>query len=456
MANHEPHLDHEPEVSPDDTQPRVPVVIPPEVPQAEAPGLAFTEPEVSPDDTHPRAPVEAEAQPAVPELSNVTFDEPEIRPDDTPPHAAKAIVPDVEQAAPELSSVEVALDEPAVAPDDTPSHPLAPVPAEARISLPEPPSIVHYEPEIAPDDTSPREAAPPVITTFERSGVEPEESEELPRPGCGSPLLIAAVTLALLCLFVTSVGLAALAGWRDGSQIKLTRQAATLVVNLAEQATLSRDDCDQGRYELCMARCQYIATLQPAYPGMAACIANAQIVLSATPTPTTPPTSVPPTLTPSPTFAAASDGSISREELLARGEEAVRNSDYESAMKWLEALRGLDVDFRRKDVEDMLVKTYLALGGQYKFEGRLSEMIIVIRKALKIRSLPDTDWEFTINAAELYLSAKGYLDAGNIEMADKTFSKLMDMAPAFMNTKELACQAFNAAGDSAATKKYNC
>ena len=284
------------------------------------------------------------------------LDEPETRHDDTPPHAAAAIVSEVEQAVPEQSAVE--LNEPEVLPDDTPSRAAAAVPSESTISLPEPPSIVHYEPEIAPDDTSPREAVAPVITTFERSGTEPEELEEQPRPGCGSPLLIAAVTLALLCLFVTSVGLAALAGWRDGNQIKSTRQASTLVANLAEQATLSRDDCDQGRYELCIARCQYVSTLQPSYPGMAACIANAEIALSATPTPTVAPTSVPPTLTPSPTFAAASDGSISREELLARGEEAVRNSDYESAMKWLEALRGVDADFRRKDVEDMLVKTY--------------------------------------------------------------------------------------------------
>jgi len=448
LANHEPHLDHEPDVSPDDTQPRVPVAIPSETPQAEAQGIAFTEPEPTPDDTQPRA----AGLPAEP--SGIVIDEPDVRPDDTPAHAIKAVVPEAEQAAPEPLAVEP--EEPPVAPDDTPSHALTAVPPESKISIPEPPSIVHYEPEITPDDTSPREAVPPIITTFERSGVEPEEPEEQPRAGCGSPLLIAAVTLALLCLFVTSVGLAALAGWRDGNQIKLTRQAATVVANIAEQATLAHDNCEQGRYELCMVGCQYIATLQPAYPGMAACIANAQIALSATPTPTTAPTNVPPTATPSPTFAPASDGSISREELLARGEEAVRNSDYESAMKWLEALRGLDVEFRRKDVEDMLVKTYVALGGQYKFEGRLSEMIIVIRKALKIRSLPDTDWEFTINVAEIYLSAKGYLDAGNIEMADKTFARLMEMAPTFMDTKAQACKAFAAAGNTTASQKYNC
>ncbi|MCC7449358.1 MAG: hypothetical protein IT324_18210 [Anaerolineae bacterium] len=453
MANHEPNLDHEPEVSPDDTQPRVPVNIPSEPVQAATPGII--EPEPAPDDTQPRVPAASAAvEQAAPEESGVVLDEPEIHFEDTPPHAAKAAASEVEPATAEPSVIEG--EEPPAAPDDTPSHAVAAVPAESQIDLPEPPSIVHYEPEIAPDDTSPREAVPPVITTFERSSAEPEEPEEQPRAGCGSPLLIAAVTLALLCLFVTSVGLAALAGWRDGNQIKLTRQAATLVANLAEQATLSYDDCNQGRYELCIARCQYIATLQPAYPGMAACIANAQIALSATPSPTIAPTSAPATPTPSPTFAAASDGSISREELLARGEEAVRNSDYESAMKWLEALRGLDVEFRRKDVEDMLVKTYVALGGQYKFEGRLSEMIIVIRKALKIRSLPDTDWEFTINVAEIYLSAKGYLDAGNIEMADKTFSRLMEMAPTFMDTKTLACRAFASAGNTTASQKYSC
>jgi len=123
-------------------------------------------------------------------------------------------------------------------------------------------------------------------------------------------------------------------------------------------------------------------------------------------------------------------------------------------MSWLEALRALNGSFRRREVEDMLVTVYQALGNQYRFEGRLSEMVVVIEKALKIRALPDTDWQFTINVTKLYLSARGYLDAENFALAAQVFATLMEIAPRYLDTRELACRAFNAAGDSANVARF--
>jgi tetratricopeptide (TPR) repeat protein len=307
------------------------------------------------------------------------------------------------------------------------------------------------EPEFSPDDTQPRR---PVVVPPDTSDSADEAPGEQPAGGCGNRLLVVLTVLALFLLFAASVGLSGLAGWRDGVVIMQTRKAATLVAYVGGQATLAHDDCDQGHYELCYERCKFIATQQPFYPGMDACMSYAQLVLSVTPT--TLPSVAPPTPTLGPTLSVTTGdgGDYSLEDLFARAQEAVRTSDYESAMKWLEALRGKDAEFHRKEVEDLLVKTYQALGNQYKYEGRLSEMIIVIRKALKIRPLPDTDWEFTINAAELYLSAKGYLDAQNYALAASVFGRLMDIAPTFMDTKTLACQAFSGAGDTAAFAKY--
>ncbi len=339
--------------------------------------------------------------------------------------------------------------EPAISPDDT--QPRAPAAPST--------SLTESEPPPTSDDTHPR----PATTALERAEAVPSAAEEAqPASGCGSPLLIGAVALAFLCLFVTSVGLAGYAGWRDGVQSAQTRKAATVVAYAGAQATLARQDCDEGRYELCNERCAYVATQQPGFPGMEACMSLAQIALSATPTPTATVTvalsPAPPTPTPGSTTAASTEsaGGFTAEELYARAQEAFRRPDYEEAMKWLEALRGLNADFHRKEVEDMLVVTYQALGGQYQFEGRLSEMIVVIKKALQIRPLPNTDWEFTINAAELYLSAKGYLDAGNYELADKVFIRLMDTAPSYLDSKALACTAFASANDSASLKKYGC
>ncbi len=328
--------------------------------------------------------------------------------------------------------------EPAISPDDTqPRKPVAPIQEP-------PPSLEDTQPR--PVVAEPVDAAPDIADAA-------DTAEEAPAGGCSNPLLIIAVVMAFACLFVSSIGLAAYAGWRDGAESAQTKKAGTLVSYLGNQATLARGDCDEGRYELCNERCQYVATQQPSFPGMASCMTLAQLALSATPTPSATPTMLPPTPTPSQTPTANVGGLPSPEELFARSQEAIRTEDYESAMKWLEALRGRDADFRRKDVEDMLVKTYLALAGPYKVEKRFSEMIIVVKKAAKIRTL-DGDWDFTAKVAQMYLDAKAALDAQNYALADKDFSWLIENAPLWEDTRELACKTFNLSGDTAQIKKH--
>jgi pentatricopeptide repeat protein len=321
-----------------------------------------------------------------------------------------------------------------------------------------------HEPASTLDDTQPR---PPVIvetpptvedTSPVKSETQPVQAVEPVEPrGCGNRLLISAVLLAFFFLCVTSVGLAALAGWRDGVTDAQVHKATALVGTVGAQAALASDDCTNGRYELCKERCVYISTVQPFYPGIGNCLSTAQSALNVTPTATatTPPTAVPPTFTPTLT---ASNGDFSREELFIRATQAYRTIDYESTVKWLEALRGLDANYRRQEVEDMLVVAYQALGKQYQEDGRLSEMIVAVKKALKIRPLPDTNWEFTVNATQLYLDAKGYVAAGDFGHADSVFKKLLDMgiSPDYLDAKRQACQVFASAGDTAATQRYKC
>jgi tetratricopeptide (TPR) repeat protein len=276
------------------------------------------------------------------------------------------------------------------------------------------------------------------------------------RRGCGNPLLVGLVAVMLLVMAVATIVLAGIAGWRDGGIARQTQRAAALAATLDRQATLGWQDITNQQYALAFSRCDYVVTLQPFYPEMHACMSTAQAALNATSTPTITPTPVLPTLTPAPSLTPPTGG-FSPEELLARGQEAIRRTDYESAMGWLEALRALDATYRRQEVEDALVQIYQALGQQYRFEGRLSEMVNVIEKALKIRPLTGTDWGFTVDAAKLYMSARGYLDAGNNALAAQVFARLMATAPTFSSdTKVLACKAFAAAGDTASAQKYGC
>ena len=318
-------------------------------------------------------------------------------------------------------------------------------------------TLLHQEPPPADDDTQPR---PPVIQAFTRLGEEePEEAEQPERAGCRNPLLIGTVLIAFLCLFLTAIGAAGFAGYRDGLNIQGTSHAVAIAGTIGAQATLVQADCSNNRYELCYERCKYIATQQPSYPGMAACIGKAQIALSATSTPSPTLTTLPVTVAPNIVSTEASAGTgFSREDMFVRGQEAYRTNSYLDAEKWFEALRGLDADYQRKDVEDMLFNTYLALAKQQQNEGKLSEMVITVEKARGIRPIPpDSGWDFTVNVAQLYLDGRAYLAAGNLTQADRVFKLLMDQSPDFQqDSRKLACQAFAQAGDTAATTKYNC
>ncbi|MCE7946296.1 MAG: hypothetical protein DYG88_02600 [Chloroflexi bacterium CFX4] len=291
------------------------------------------------------------------------------------------------------------------------------------------------------EDTQPRRIPLPI-------------EEEAAPSGCGNTLLIGTVALFLLFMFVAVVGLAGVAGWRDGTTARSTQRALALSGTLDGQRTLAANDLANGQFSLARGRCQYILEQLPFNREATDCLSTAQAGLLATATPTPAPPTATPTPQPETPTATPQSGAFTPEELFARGQEALRRSDWESAMSWLEALRALDGTFRRREVEDMLVSAYQALGNQYRFEGRLSEMVVVIEKALKIRALPDTDWQFTINATKLYLSARGYLDAGNFALAAQVFANLMEIAPSYLNTRELACRAFASAGDSANSARF--
>ena len=169
--------------------------------------------------------------------------------------------------------------EPEISPDDTQPRPAVP------LAPPVPLAVQNWtipEPEIASDDTNPRPAVAPANAADFAGISESARDVGEEKGGCASPLLILGVVLSVVCLFATSVGLAGLAGYRDGVAINQTQKSSTLVVYLVNQATLARDDCDAGRYELCQERCKYVLTQQPYYPGMDACMSQAQIALSMT------------------------------------------------------------------------------------------------------------------------------------------------------------------------------
>lgn len=302
---------------------------------------------------------------------------------------------------------------------------------------------VNAEPPIQAGDTQPRRPIP-----------MPEEE----RRGCANPLLLLVVALMLIGIFVSMVALAAYAGYRDGGIIRRTQNAVALFGTLDGQATLAWQDLGTENYELADARCKYLIEIRPEYPGIRNCISTAQAAMSATPTFTP---SAQPTETPIPTIAAATPtpSVITPDQLLARADAQINQGDNEAARKTLEALRGLDITFHRQEVEDKLVNVYLTLAQKYEYEGRLGELVNVVSYAEQIRDLsgdPNTQkWPVTKDAANLYISAKGYAASQNFAQAVTVYRLMLTRGYYnFLDTKKLACDTFTAAGDTASYQQF--
>ncbi len=340
---------------------------------------------------------------------------------------------------------------------------------------------MNHEPPLSADDTRPRPAIvvpdaprgdprpvlkkPPLTTVYDDTSL----FDDKPRSGCASPLLVVFTLAALFALFIGVVGLAAAAGYRDGRTESVTRAAGTQIALVATQRAAIRTDTDSGNYELLLVRCQYVAAQVPGDATMPACIATAAFILSATPTalpasPTLPPATR--TLTPTRTLSGvatgapvASGGDPSLPDLFAQAQTAVtagKVEDLERARDLLEALRGIDATWNQRQVEPLLCGVYESLGNSYDATRRLSEMVIVVNKALKMTCRIDSKWTFTVYAAQLYLDAKGYLDAGNYPQAIRVYKRLMDVASTYQDTPDLACDAFRKGGDNAAVSFYKC
>lgn len=357
-------------------------------------------------------------------------------------------------------------------------------------------TISDPEPPIADDDTKPRPpltADTPVQTMlsmltplpFER--ISPPEAD-IPEPeparrrGCSSTLLVAFVLFDLLFLCVGAVGFASLAGYRDGVNVAATYAINTQSAVVSTQLPRIAQDLAAKNWDSLLARCIYVATLQPSDPGMPSCIMQAQQALSATPTPlptlsstpspTARPSSTPaPSLTPaissasSPGAATGTPGSAALvtattaflPELFARAQEAIRQQQFDTAIGYLEAIRESDASYLPNDVTALLCNTYETVATNDENTGQLSEMIVAINKALGMNchlQAGNGSWEFTANAAELYLTARDYLNGGNYAQADRVFKLFMNLAPGYLDGKTLACQAFAKAGDTAASQTY--
>jgi hypothetical protein len=339
--------------------------------------------------------------------------------------------------------------------------------------------MLSNEPPIAADDTKPRA---PIAERPNRPAIKrrvpdtvydnyPDYDEK--KGGCANSLLLFALLGGAFAMFAAIVGLAGLAGYRDGVNDKAAYTARTSVAIVSTQRAGIAQDRQNGNWELVLSRCQYLQTLTPGDTGMQACISEASTALAvpATPLPTDAPANAntiqpttavqAPQATLAPNIITATPAPVANplDKLLAQAKAQIefgKTENLENARELLEAIRSQDKTYQQRTVEPQLCQVYENLGSTYNAERRLSEMVIVINNGLLMQcKFERKDWAFTVDAATLYLSAKGYADAGNLTQAIRVYRTMAQRGQLlYQNAKELACNAFRAGNDAAAVSAY--
>jgi len=292
------------------------------------------------------------------------------------------------------------------------------------------------EPPVDPDDTAPRLPPRPVGT-----------------PGRG--LLLGVLMVGMLCICVAVVGLAGVAGYRDGLATNEAKATHAVATEIAQQYRAGVENMDQGLFELAIARFEWIVeTVQPpartlgdSPAWLAAARTAAAVTPTGSPTPTeaaTATASPPPvpsrTPVPSPaTQATAAPNPADPAFLYDEAARAMRLARYEEAIEWLRSLRALDPNHRPAETQTMLMEA-LTLQGRIYLRGanedgedRLARGILLIYEADDLGTVEPAGLLYEADVAERFLNARSYLNGGNYAQASAILEQLCAEADSTCN-----------------------
>lgn len=146
--------------------------------------------------------------------------------------------------------------------------------------------------------------------------------------------------LALLVIFAASAyaGYAAGITQRKNAEIAITSQQA------AEQFELALEDIANGQYQRARQRLEYVAVLDPNYPGLTERLAEVLARINATATPT---------LAPTPTVAPTAD-LRDIESIFSQAQQQMASADWSGAIETMLRARKEDPNFRAIEIDGML------------------------------------------------------------------------------------------------------
>jgi tetratricopeptide (TPR) repeat protein len=158
--------------------------------------------------------------------------------------------------------------------------------------------------------------------------------------------------LALVLLLIVMLAGAAYAGYQAGQSQRETDWQATQAVEIEHQYDLGLADLAGGRYEVAVARFEYVLQLDPNHPEAGQKLAEAQASLAATATPR--PTAATAEVTATP--AATEDQAAAN--IFAEAEARLAEQDWDGVIEALTRLHSVDIDYEAVRADGML---FLAL-----------------------------------------------------------------------------------------------
>ena len=241
-----------------------------------------------------------------------------------------------------------------------------------------------------------------------------------PRRRGVSCLFWAAALTILLLMAGLVVMVAAYAGWGSGLGTAKTNATATAALNQRQQCERIPADLAAGNLDLARTRIESLLVLAPTpacLPPLLPMATAAYLQAQPSPTPLPTLTALPtlkatlpapsPTVQPSPTPGEDVNGwAFDLDALLADARADLARREFNAAIDTLEAIIGLDADFKREQVRGLALEALAAQALLLYRTGKLSEAIVLTDRAEVYGDIGELNYERYI--AEQYLTGQRY------------------------------------------------
>jgi tetratricopeptide (TPR) repeat protein len=269
----------------------------------------------------------------------------------------------------------------------------------------------------APKETEPVNSPEDVVLNTEPSAVQPEREQKRK-----TPWVLYAVIFLILALV-----LGAYFGYRNGIARRLEKEKITVVQVAAEQYQLAFQDIAVGDYENARTRIEYVIKIYPQFPGAPELLHDILLNLEQ---PTAMPTLIE-EFTPTPAVTSTPDLRAA-EQIFTEIQQAVAAKQWDEAIREIYAIREVNYDFRKIQVDGFY---YIALrnrGIQRIQSGQLEQGLFDLATAEQFAPL-DGEADGVRTWAQLYLSGASYWDV-NWQQAIDIFAQVKDAYPYLMDS----------------------